>query len=76
MVLSNDPNQDQSKEPIIINSYAETLTCKYCGGSYISRGKNDPGYCKQCALIFLQGPLDGKKVGEIRDNYASETDTD
>lgn len=75
MVLSNDPNKDQTQKPITINSYAETLTCKYCGGSYISRGKNDPGYCKHCALIFLKGPLDGKKVGEIRDYTGSETET-
>lgn len=75
MVLSNDSNQVQSQEPITINSYGELLTCKFCGGSYVSRGKHDPGYCKECALIFLKGPLDGKKVGEIRDYTGSETET-
>lgn len=33
---------------IIINGPAETLTCKYCGRDYLSRGKKDPGYCKEC----------------------------
>ena len=33
---------------ILINGYAETLNCKYCGKTYTSRGKNDPGYCKDC----------------------------
>lgn len=75
MVLSNDSNQVQSQEPIAINSYGELLTCKFCGGSYISRGKHDPGYCKECAMVFLKGPLDGKKVGEIRDYTGSETET-
>lgn len=75
MVLSSKTKQDQTEERITINSYAETLTCKFCGGSYISRGKHDPGYCKECAMVFLKGPLDGKKVGEIRDYTGSETET-
>lgn len=33
---------------IIIYGPAETLTCKYCGKEYTSRGKNDPGYCRDC----------------------------
>lgn len=33
---------------IFINGPAEILTCKYCGRDYVSRGKNDPGYCKEC----------------------------
>ena len=33
---------------ILINGYAETLNCKYCGKTYTSRGKNDPGYCQDC----------------------------
>lgn len=56
------------------NAYAEILTCKYCGKEYVSRGKDDPGYCKECGMIFLGGPLDGKKVGEILDNQRSKTE--
>ncbi len=33
---------------IVIYGPAETLTCKYCGKEYTSRGKNDPGYCRDC----------------------------
>lgn len=33
---------------IILNAPAEQLTCKYCGNTYTSRGKKDPGYCKDC----------------------------
>lgn len=76
MVLSNDPKQDQTKERITINSYAETLTCKYCGDSYISRGKYDPGYCKECAAELRGGPLDGRLAGELRyEDSGSETET-
>ena len=60
---------------IVLQGPHETLVCKYCGKEYASRGKHDPGYCKECGMIFIGGPLDGKKVGEIRDNYGSETET-
>ena len=33
---------------ILINGYAETRICNICGKPYTSRGKNDPGYCKDC----------------------------
>lgn len=26
----------------------ENLVCKYCGTIYQSRGKDDPGYCRDC----------------------------
>ena len=33
---------------ILINGYADTRICNICGKPYTSRGKNDPGYCKDC----------------------------
>lgn len=65
----------ENPEPIVLSGRAERLTCKYCGKEYLSRGKHDPGYCKECGLVFLNGPLDGKKVGEIRDNQRGKTET-
>jgi len=57
--------------------YAETLTCRYCGKAYKSRGKHDPGYCRDCGMVFTGGPLDGQIVGEILyENSRSETETD
>lgn len=47
-----------------IHAICETLTCKRCGQEYASRGKYDPGYCKQCEEdmkrcnnVFIGGPL-------------------
>ena len=33
---------------VIVFAPAEILTCKYCGREYVSRGKDDPNYCRQC----------------------------
>ena len=33
---------------ILINGYADTRICNICGKPYTSRGKNDPGICKDC----------------------------
>lgn len=75
MVLSNTTSQNNS-EPIVLNSHAEILLCKFCGKEYVSRGKHDPGYCKDCGAELRGGPLDGKLVGELRyDNTRSETET-
>lgn len=64
MVLSNsitpqDESIIDSRGRININSYAETLICQKCGKEYISRGKNDPGFCKECyeEMNFIDGPL-------------------
>ena len=46
MVLEDIPKENNPK--IIIYGPAETLTCKICGKEYVSRGKNDPGYCREC----------------------------
>lgn len=68
MVKSDDENEMNSGEPIVLNGYAETLVCSKCGKSYLSRGYHDPGYCVDCQLdmmkdaIFIGGPLNGQKV--------------
>jgi len=36
------------KDKFAIHAMCEVLTCKYCGQEYASRGKKDPGYCKEC----------------------------
>lgn len=75
MVLSNDTPQN-STDPIVLNSHAETLICKFCGKEYISRGKHDPGYCKECGRELIGGPLDGRLAGELRyEDSGSETAT-
>lgn len=68
MVTSYDENEMNSKEPIVLNGYAETLVCSKCGKSYLSRGYHDPGYCVDCQIdmeqnqTFIGGPLNGQKV--------------
>lgn len=75
MVLSNS-NPQNSTDRIQLNSYAETLICKFCGKEYVSRGKHDPGYCKECSRELIGGPLDGRLAGELKhDNSGSETET-
>lgn len=75
MVLSNTTQQNAS-DPIVLNSYAETLICKFCGKEYISRGKYDLGYCKECGAELRGGPLDGRLAGELKyDDSGSETET-
>lgn len=75
MVLSNETRQNNS-EQIVLNSHAETLICKFCGKEYVSRGKYDPGYCKECGAELRGGPLDGRLAGELKyDNSGSETET-
>lgn len=75
MVLSNTIPQNET-DSITLNSYAETLICKFCGKEYISRGKYDPGYCKECGRELIGGPLDGRLAGELKyDDSGSETET-
>ena len=46
---------------IRIHAKCETLVCQRCGKEYASRGKHDPGICKECEreTTFIGGPLDG-----------------
>ena len=50
---------------VIVYGPCETLTCTICGREYPSRGKNDPGYCRECEETMTErhyngGPLDGQ----------------
>lgn len=52
---------------VVIYAPAETLTCKICGKDYVSRGKHDPGYCRDCEERMKEkklvgGILDGTVV--------------
>lgn len=40
--------KEQDNPHIIIFGPGERLDCKICGKEYISRGKYDPGYCREC----------------------------
>ena len=57
-------------EPIYAHAYAETLICRICGKSYFSRGKHDPGICRQCEAEqnanCVGGPLDGEPAHDGR----------
>lgn len=44
------------KGRLVIHGHCETLTCERCGQEYPSRGKHDPGMCKECeAKLTLSG---------------------
>lgn len=56
------------RQPVTIyaEDHAEKLTCSICGKQYISRGKWDPGVCRDCErketeknAHLIGGPLDG-----------------
>lgn len=60
-------------EPIVIMpaDHADKLICRLCGKQYISSGKNDPGFCRQCLremdeenAMLIDGPLGGEKAHE------------
>lgn len=59
-----DENVINSGDPIRLSGNGESLVCKKCGKSYISRGKHDSGYCRDCekGQTFIGGPLNGQKV--------------
>ncbi len=46
MVPEDIPKTGNPEIPIC--GPCETLTCKSCGKEYPSRGKYDPGYCREC----------------------------
>ena len=71
MVLS-DSNEIilEPTKPIHVSGNSETLICNRCGSAYLSRGKHDPGYCKECEMrydkseeVFIGGPLHGERIG-------------
>lgn len=64
-------SDDFIREPIVIMpaEHADKLTCRLCGKKYISSGKNDPGFCRECLremdeenAMLVGGPLDGEKA--------------
>lgn len=54
MSVINDITQKAShwheppKVSIYAEDHAEKLTCSICGRQYVSRGKFDPGICREC----------------------------
>lgn len=63
MVLEDVDKQNCPK--VVVYAPAEILTCKICGKEYVSRGKRDPGYCRECEETMKEykysgGPLDGE----------------
>lgn len=46
-IMANKEETDENPH-ILIHAPCEILTCKICGKEYPSRGKYDPGYCREC----------------------------
>ena len=63
-----DPAGVQTPVSIYATDHAERLTCRSCGKQYVSRGKTDPGICRNCEAkenaMLIGGPLDGEKAYE------------
>ena len=64
------------REPVIIiaEDHADKLICRICGKQYASRGKYDPGICRDCEknetmknAQLIGGPCDGQKAGDVND---------
>ena len=56
---------------IFAEDHAEKLICSICGKQYVSRGKWDPGICRECEKeeaqknsYLIGGPYDGQKAGD------------
>ena len=51
---------------IYAEDHAEKLTCSMCGRQYVSRGKFDPGICRECEAKkkakLIGGPCDGENA--------------
>ena len=45
---------------------AEILTCSICGREYVSRGRYDPGYCRDCEqkMAYQNAPFSGGPLGQ------------
>lgn len=59
---------------IIAEDHADKLICRMCGKRYASRGKWDPGICRDCEraetekeALLIGGPCDGQKAGDPDD---------
>ena len=53
---------------IYAEDHAEKLTCRKCGKVYVSRGKHDPGICRDCEreqnAMCIGGVYDGESAHE------------
>ena len=63
MVLTDEIKS--SSEEVVVYGPAENLICGQCGKEYVSRGKHDPGICRECEYLnrfenakMIGGPLD------------------
>lgn len=56
------------KVSIYAEDHAEKLTCSICGRQYVSRGKFDPGICRECEreknAHCIGGPHDGEMAND------------
>lgn len=70
MSVYNDITQKAShwheppKITIYAEDHAEKLICSICGRQYVSRGRFDPGICRECEreknAHCIGGPCDGE----------------
>lgn len=44
---------------IIAENHADKLTCSKCGKMYWSRGRYDPGMCRECEYQIIHGVPSG-----------------
>ena len=55
---------------IFAEDHAEKLYCRICGKKYVSRGKNDPGICRECEREQNAHCIGGEYDGQpAHDNY-------
>ena len=59
--------KDWNKQPVTIyaEDHAEKLMCSICGKQYISRGKYDPGICRDCERKKNAHCIGGVYDGEL-----------
>ena len=58
--------RDSIPVTIYAEDHAEKLTCRKCGKVYVSRGKQDPGICRDCEreqnAMCIGGVYDGESA--------------
>lgn len=64
-VINDRSNRPQTPNvTIYAEDHAEKLVCSVCGKRYVSRGKYDPGICRECQkerdAALVGGPLNGE----------------
>ena len=72
-MISKKSEKPAENEPVVIMpaEHADKMVCRLCGKNYISSGKRDPGFCRECLqemdeenAMLIGGPLDGQKAHE------------